>query len=446
MNRWLLCLGLVTAAGGAATADPAAVERGREAVRGRPALNPPVGTTAAYDNLWKQWGAAEKPADYPRAVRDRYGLHPAPYENAGLPMGLHPARGLLMGKGVGTDCLLCHAGTVAGRTVIGLANSTMDVDGLIRDLFAASGMRIDVPFRAAYVRGTIDPITPAAFLVAARDADLNLRPPQPLDITPGLCSDPPAWWLLKKKKTRDWTGAIDARSTRIDMVTILSPFNSASFVKQQAGVFADIHEFVIRSEPPKYPFPVDPKLAAAGKEVYADTCAKCHGTPGPAGKYPNKIVPVDEIGTDPLLALSFSHKHLDHANATWLTAELGPDGKPYKVADTRGYQAPPLDGVWATAPYFHNGSVPTLYHVLNSTARPKIFTRSYGCEPADYDREKLGLKVTTLDAPPGEAASGHEQRKVYDTTIPGRRNTGHTYGDDLTDAERTALIEYLKTI
>jgi hypothetical protein len=126
--------------------------------------------------------------------------------------------------------------------------------------------------------------------------------------------------------------------------------------------------------------------------------------------------------------------------------ETGPDGKPFHVTDTRGYQAPPLDGVWATAPYFHNGSAPTVYHVLNSAARPKVFTRSYRTGEEDYDPAKLGLKVTPLDAPPRADVPALERRKVYDTALPGQSNGGHTFGDDLTEDERLAVIEYLKTL
>src|SRR5688572_16093005 len=141
MNRWLLCVCAAAVGGGAGAESPgakASAERGAEAVRGRPALNPPGGTNEAYATVWKQWGVAEKPADYPRAIRDRYGLHVAPYDNGELPMGLHPARSIL-GRGVGTDCLMCHAGTVAGRTIIGLGNHALDVEALFSDLFAASG-------------------------------------------------------------------------------------------------------------------------------------------------------------------------------------------------------------------------------------------------------------------------------------------------------------------
>src|SRR5215831_6340036 len=89
-----------------------AAERGREALLGR-AFTPPVIGTKQYDELWKVWGLKEKPADFDRRVRERYGLHDAGYPNAGLPMGLRPAKALL-GKGFTNDCLLCHASSICG--------------------------------------------------------------------------------------------------------------------------------------------------------------------------------------------------------------------------------------------------------------------------------------------------------------------------------------------
>src|SRR5262249_18337070 len=105
-----------------------------------------------------------------------------------------------------------------------------------------------------------------------------------------------------------------------------------------------------------------------------------------------------------------------------------------------------LDGIWATAPYFHNGSVPTLYHVLNSRARPRIYTRSFQTGVEDYDAVKAGWKITVLEKGPEASLPPIERRKVYDTTQPGRSNGGHTFGDAFTDEERSAVIEYLKTL
>src|SRR5947209_9739501 len=107
MRRWLLCLSLVVTAGlslSFAESPPpekTAAERGREALL-KQAFAPPLISQAAYGNLWKQWGVKEKPADYDKALRERYGLHTAPYDNAGLPMGLREGHSIL-GKGVTND-------------------------------------------------------------------------------------------------------------------------------------------------------------------------------------------------------------------------------------------------------------------------------------------------------------------------------------------------------
>src|SRR5262249_32882485 len=149
--------------------------------------------------------------------------------------------------------------------------------------------------------------------------------------------------------------------------------------------------------------------------------------------YPNKVVPLDKLGTDPLLAETFSEQNMKHYNNSWFARELGPDGKPFLISDTRGYQAPPLDGIWATAPYFHNASAPTVYHALNSKGRQKIFTRSYQTRKEDYDPVNLGCKVTVLEQRPAADLSDYEWHKIYDTSLPGRGNGGHPFGDELSD-------------
>src|SRR5205823_5531265 len=195
-------------------------------------------------------------------------------------------------------------------------------------------------------------------------------------------------------------------------------FNSSDYIKKQEPGFADIRDFLLTVEAPKYPFPVDAELAASGRALFTENCARCHGSYGPRWTYPNKIVLLDKIGTDPTLARAISLRNLEYYNQSWFAQEKGPDGQLYRVADTKGYQAPPLDGVWATAPYFHNASVPTVYHVLNSKARPKVFTRSYKTDLDAYDADKLGWKVQILERGPGVNVPVFERRKVYDTTLP----------------------------
>lgn len=423
--------------------EKSSAERGREALFHH-SFNPAFWTQSAYDTVWKQWGLAEKPANFEEMFRERYGLHRNPYEDTALPLGFGPAQSLL-GKGLQVSCLMCHASTIFGQTVIGLGNSAIDQQGLFEELIAANNGP-QLPFKTSFVRGTVDPIMPVAFLMQFRDADLNVHKPISLDAKSGSSSDPPAWWLIKKKKTRDWTGPIDARSDRADMAFLLTPFNSAETIKKQEPVFADIEAFVRTVPAPKYPLPIDGQRAVRGEKLFEKHCAKCHGTYGPEWSYPNKIVELESIGTDPFLAEAASPKIIEHLNKSWIGQQRGPDGELYQLVENRGYQAPPLDGVWATAPYFHNASSPTLFDVLNSQSRPRIFTRSYRTNREDFDEVKVGWKVKVLEKPADPNTPGHERRRIYDTTQPGLSNAGHTFGDKFSDQERMDVIEYLKTL
>jgi mono/diheme cytochrome c family protein len=243
-----------------------------------------------------------------------------------------------------------------------------------------------------------------------------------------------------------WTGSTPSRSVRSIMQFSLSPLNTAEMLRKWEPIYADIQAFILSLEPPKYPFSIDEALAARGEAIFAQTCARCHGTYGSHWTYPNKVIPLDQIGTDPARADGISVKAEEHYLHSWFGEERQSNGQPFQHARHRGYQPPPLDGVWATAPYFHNGSAPTVYHVLNSKARPKYFTRSFRTGAADYDAAKLGWKFKQLDGPADPNLPPIERRKVYDTSLPGRGNSGHTFGDKLTEEERIAVIEYLKKL
>src|SRR5205807_2234244 len=89
----LVCgLGMVWGSTGRA-AELTPAERGRDLMFHR-SLNPSVWSIKAYENVWKQWGVAGKPADFRQAFLDRYGLHAAPFDNGGRPLGLLEARAL----------------------------------------------------------------------------------------------------------------------------------------------------------------------------------------------------------------------------------------------------------------------------------------------------------------------------------------------------------------
>jgi hypothetical protein len=410
-------------------------------------LNPPFWSPRAYEEAWRQWGLASKPDDYAGKFRERYGLNKTPFDDVGLPAGFNWTKGLLgLGRGLGNNCLLCHVGKVAGQTIVGLGNTSLDMQSLYEELAAADGIEPVMPLPLCNVRGTSEASNFAIYLMQFRDANLRHRVLVKYPLCGTLCEDIPAWWHFHKKKTIYHLGVADSRSIRTMMPFLLIPGNSADYIKGREADFVDIRAFLLSVQPPSYPFAIDQKLAAKGKSVFERNCKRCHGTYGDRSHYPNKIVPVEEIGTDATLASAFSPEGVSHYLKSWFAAEHGSHGEAYHGLNGGGYQAPPLDGLWATAPYFHNGSAPTVFHVLSSRERPKIFSRSFHGDCEDYDTEKLGCKVRVLTDAPDPALPAIERRRVYDTTQPGRSNHGHTFGDKLTEQERSEIIEYLKTL
>lgn len=431
---------LVMTAAPAFAADKPPAERGYKALT-ETAFIPAFWTPNAIPTVWKQWGLKEKPADFDAVFRERYGLHEAPYPNDGLPMGLRKAP-LLFKTGIGIDCMVCHAGSIMGKSYVGLGNSSLDLQALFDELARADGRSAGAPYASSNVRGTTEAGGFGVYLLGLRNPDLSFRGEwKNLGMHDDLCEDVPAWWLMKKKKTIYYTGATDARSVRTLMQFMMHPLTPAKDFDKHEPAFRDISAYLAQLEPPKYPFAIDAEKAAKGAAVYKENCARCHGTYGTNWTYPNKVIPLSEIGTDPNRHGGIEAAYGKAYSESWFGQEQPP--KPLRM--TEGYQAPPLDGVWATAPYLHNGSVPTLDGVLNSKARPKLFTRSYKTGEADYDKARVGWKVTELRGADAKLPA-IEAHKIYDTSKPGRSNGGHTYGDDLTPEERAQVIEYLKTL
>ena len=91
----------------------------------------------------------------------------------------------------------------------------------------------------------------------------------------------------------------------------------------------------------------------------------------------------------------------------------------------------------------HNGSVPNLAALLDSRLRPRFWRH---VTPQDYDHEVLGWRSQTLEAGKAAAQTAEERKRIYDTTLPGYGNAGHTFADRLSDTQRQALLEYLKTL
>ncbi len=258
-------------------------------------------------------------------------------------------------------------------------------------------------------------------------------------------------------------------------------------------------------DPPRWPTAIfgeiKPDLAAAGESIFRVQCARCHEY-GDDQRTPTGLIKLrgmrpGEVGTDPTAALRISCPVPDTGalvippksytaedsqllkDCAGVTAGTAFTGNSFagtvKVAvdsikqkafaaggigpaqqrtmedldrhgavawrdtllDTRPpygpYAARPLYGIWAAAPYLHNGSVPTLYHLLlPPEQRPKTFALG----KREYDPVKLGFAVDT---------ACDQEDCVVDTTRTGDGNGGHLYGTDLTEPDRMALLEYLKT-
>ena len=177
--------------------EPTPAERGQNALTGT-AFIKGFWPRFAYDNAWRAWGLAEKPADYDAAFRERYGLHPAPYPNGDLPMGLRPAD-LLVGKGIGIDCMTCHGGSILGQSSVGLPNSSLDIHALFEELATASVSPVKPPFAFSRVRGTSEAGAFAVYLLGFRNPDLSMaKRYRDLGLKDDAVEDVPAWWLLKK--------------------------------------------------------------------------------------------------------------------------------------------------------------------------------------------------------------------------------------------------------
>jgi mono/diheme cytochrome c family protein len=232
-----------------------------------------------------------------------------------------------------------------------------------------------------------------------------------------------------------------------------------------------------------------------GRDVYRESCARCHGRPDPANpdawqweSSPDfaKIVPaIDPFqfprdrwlkdwlafedrqewrrqATDPE-RVSFRDAsimpytlftYFDRGHPIKTTGEYYPLDHPLytdrkKIRNSGGYINAPLDSLFVRAPYLHNGSVPNLAQLLNLEPRPGTFVRGVNL----YDEKNVGL-VAPQDAPVPDPAKARPEDPLswpFDTGAVGNLNTGHNYPWTFEDAKAHAdelrdLLEYLKTL
>jgi hypothetical protein len=397
-----------------------------------------------------------------------------------LPIGVSRRRRLGIDQ-VGLNCAVCHTGTVresataAPRIVLGMPAHQLDLQRFVEFVLDCS---LDNRLTTENIRGRL-PRSGGPSLVERtllRFGVVDRLKLQTLDlhnrISPILANNAPRWgrgrvdtfnpykaiqfnWRLDQlpaserigaadfpslwnQKPREgmhlhWDGdndSVDERNLSAGLGAGITP------VTVDHASFQRVRDWIWTLPPPAYPFSIDRTLAARGQSVYQQECVNCHADHRfrdgvTAGTRVGQVEAIDRIGTD--------RHRLDSYTALFAANQysLFPSS-PYRFTHfrkTNGYANQPLDGIWARAPYLHNGSVPTLRDLLEPVERrPATFFRGYDV----FDQMKVGFVSDVADA------DGRTYSR-YDTSIPGNSNSGHLYGLSLPDEDKRAVVEYLKT-
>ena len=280
----------------------------------------------------------------------------------------------------------------------------------------------------------------------------------------------PHLWNFKDTKWLHW----NANSNSVMQRNIAQSLGVGAIMTDKFEVSSrlrNIHDLELlaqKIEPPAWPDvfpPIDTDKLDRGAKLFKDNCARCHN----AATWDNSEPPLrvdpefelSEVQTDAAYIEAFSEK-LTNGEAYHKAIETGmakakenfcevfgvnnlecaswdePRRTPVIWRAPKKYPARPLDGIWATAPYLHNNSVPTLYDLLTPPdQRPKVFAVGQ----REYDPVKVGF------AQPDVILEPYLYRTHNDTEpITGNSNLGHDYGTDLSDDDKFTLIEYLKML
>lgn len=368
------------------------------------------------------------------------------------------------------NCALCHTGSVRAapgaprQILIGAPAGSLDLQAFQTFLYrsaadprftpenvvaaiekemAKSGETMSATDRLMY-RWAVVPMTKSALLKQRDDyAWQHSRPPQgrgrtdtfnPTKInvfhmaddgTIGTTDLPQIWnQELRRDMWLHWDGNNNKLENRNLAAAMAVGATPRSVILPS---FQRVFDFALGLKPPAYPFPVDAAKVQAGQAIYAANCQACHSFGAPNV---GQVTPIEEVATDRHRLDSFTQGLVDRFH---LVEEYPFRFEAYRK--TQGYTNTPLDGVWARAPYLHHGAVPTLWDLLQTPdKRPAVFWRGYDV----YDPVKLGFVTSGPDA--------EREGWRYDTSVRGNGNGGHLYGTTLTDDEKWALIEYMKTM
>lgn len=457
---------------------------------------------------------------------------------------------------LGFTCHTCHTGAAAmsggdSELLYGSGNSLHDIGLMAKELGISAGTPGIIFSLFGTSRGTNNASDVNLFFLANQEGNRTLDEHFFGVLTSGSTAsgDTPAWWNIGHRPVKFQDGYFAADASRVDLIFytpidgVLGGEEGESWVRNHAQ---DADKWMMSLKSPAYPLPVDTALAEQGailfhsKDLWADnldnpvpepeggngSCASCHGAYSPRfvsdpafladpimEGVASNIVPKRVIRADPARVDTNNESVNQYGANSFLgfseTVGTDQDCGPQNRAELRGdrevgYLAPPLYGVWATAPYLHNGSVPDVWTLLKPEERPAIWRRVSTPARADqqgsvvmgfdidleraYDQEAMGWRYDALecgdgtipffDCMPGSDDSpvfqdilaqlygnsiltwnlGNlpvfaqmtpqqvEDRKIYNTHLFSQGNEGHDFTAVLTDAERRAIIEYLKTL
>ncbi|MFT6876364.1 MAG: mono/diheme cytochrome c family protein [Granulosicoccus sp.] len=363
---------------------------------------------------------------------------------------------------VTNNCLTCHGTVLFGELVIGLGNEFMDFTQDSSALVERAGALVAneaeslswehyadriaaiAPYTRMHTIG-VNPANNLTFaLIAHRDAHSNAWSEEPLLALPPVDPPPvsvPPWWRMNKKTAMFNLGEGRGDHARIMMAASMLCTDDKAALIEIDKYAPDLLAFIKSVEAPVWPFPVNQSLVTPGQLIFESTCSACHGTYGDNPQYPSRLVPLEVVQTDATLvdfAINEGLPYLDWFNRSFF-------GQIATAAPGPGYVAPPLDGIWATAPFLHNGSVPTLKAVLDRTIRPLVWrhTTPNTNQRDSYDQDDMGWDFEVVES---TQIAMPKPSDIYDTRLLGYSNSGHPFGDHLNDSQRTAVLEYLKTL
>lgn len=410
---------------------------------------PPDFDETIFADLWTVWPEPERSqAEKADATERRrltfsyYGLMPAPAGDS------QPALGYVTdGKGGWVmNCLACHGGKVAGKVIPGLPNTHFSLQTLVEDVSRIKAKQGKPPghlelgatqIPLSMTNGTTNSVVFGIVLGALRRPDMSVDLSRKSPTLVHHDMDAPPFWNVKKK-TSLYVDGFAPKTHRPLMQFILIPQNAPERLAEWEDDFRQILSWMESTEPPKYPGKINADLAERGRLIFETHCSRCHGTYGANGKYEQRTISITEVGTDRLRFDALTPEHRKWMKSGWLSR----DGQDPVEIEPVGYVAPPLDGIWASAPYFHNGSVPTLWHVLHPGRRPIVWKRTED----GYDNERIGLEIEEFEAVPRSVTHPAHRRRYFDSSIPGKSPAGHLYPDRLTEDEKVAVLEYLKSL